>query len=69
MRKPDPRIYQKALQDLNVSSNEGVFIDDYPERVESAEKQGITSILFNRENHIYRGLQVRSFDQLTKLLL
>lgn len=68
LRKPNPQIYRRALQDLGVSNHECIFIDDYPERVKVAEEQGITSILFNRQDYVYQGLQVRSFRQLTELL-
>ncbi|MBN1190689.1 MAG: HAD-IA family hydrolase [Dehalococcoidales bacterium] len=69
LRKPDPRIYQYVLEEMNVSSSACVFVDDYPERVKAAEDLGMTSILFNRQNHYYQGLQVRSFSQLTGLLI
>jgi putative hydrolase of the HAD superfamily len=69
VRKPDPRIYQIAMDRLGASPSECVFIDDYPERVEAARKLGINAILFNREGHDYSGSQVESFEQLTRLLL
>ena len=69
VRKPDPKIYQAALDSLGVQADECVFVDDYPERVEAARKLGICSILFDRGGHDYQGLRVKSFGQLRQLLL
>ena len=30
IKKPDPRIFKKALQQLNVSANESLFVGDHP---------------------------------------
>ena len=69
IRKPDPKIYQLALDTLGVRANECLFIDDYPERVDAACELGICSVLFNREGHDYHGLRIESFSQLERLLL
>ena len=68
VRKPDPKIFRIALDALGIQAYECVFIDDYPERVEAAGKLGIPSVLFNREEHDYNGLQVKSFDQVIQML-
>lgn len=47
---------------------ECLFIDDSPERVDAAAELGIASILFNRDNIAYKGLQVKSFEGLRALL-
>ena len=44
--KPDPRIYQIALQRLEVSPEEAVFIDDFPRNVEGARAVGMQAIRF-----------------------
>ena len=69
VRKPDPKIFHIALERLGLEPDECVFVDDYPERVETARCLGISSILFNREGHDYRGLRVESFEQLKQLLI
>ena len=69
VRKPDPKIYEMALDALGARPSECVFIDDMPERVDAARELGISSILFERVGHDYSGLRVRTFDQLTQLLL
>ena len=44
--KPDPRIYQLALERLNVEPQEAVFVDDFPENVAGARAVGIRAIQF-----------------------
>ena len=44
--KPDPRIYQAALQNLMVKPEESVFIDDLLRNVEAARKIGMHAIQF-----------------------
>lgn len=43
-RKPDPRIFQKALQIAQVAPSECVYFDDRPMLVNAAKKQGMNSI-------------------------
>ena len=69
VRKPDPRIFNIALETLGARPSECLFVDDYPERVDAARELGICSVLFNREGHDYNGLRVESFGQLEQLLL
>jgi len=69
VRKPDPRIFNIAMETLGAGPSECLFVDDYPERVDAARELGICSVLFNREGHDYNGLRVESFGQLERLLL
>jgi epoxide hydrolase-like predicted phosphatase len=51
--KPDARIYQHALQGLNVQPQEAVFIDDFAHNVAGAREVGMHAIQFlNREQAI-----------------
>jgi len=68
LRKPDPEIYREALRRLKLKPSECVFIDDSPERVDAAAELGIASILFNRNNEEYKGIQVRTFGELRNIL-
>jgi putative hydrolase of the HAD superfamily len=46
VRKPDPRIFQIALDHLDgVSPEEVIFLDDYPANVEAARALGLHSLL------------------------
>lgn len=45
IKKPDPRIFNKALNILNVQPNEAIFVGDHPENdVLAAKKVGMKSI-------------------------
>jgi len=46
MRKPDPQFYQLALDFLNITPEETLFIDDAPENILAASQLGINAILF-----------------------
>lgn len=44
MRKPDPRIYEMACEQLGVPLNETVFLDDFGVNLKGARALGITTI-------------------------
>ena len=44
--KPDPKIYQIALEQLQVQAEEAVFVDDFIENIEACEKVGMKGIHF-----------------------
>jgi epoxide hydrolase-like predicted phosphatase len=44
--KPEPRIYQLALDKLGVSAREAAFVDDSPPNVDAASALGMHGILF-----------------------
>lgn len=46
LMKPDPRIYQMALDKLGVAAAEAVFMDDTPPNVEAARALGMRGVLF-----------------------
>lgn len=46
VRKPDPTIYQAALQQLGVSPHQILFVDDREANVRAARGLGIPSVLF-----------------------
>jgi epoxide hydrolase-like predicted phosphatase len=50
LMKPDPRIYQLALQRLGAAAQESVFIDDLLENVEGARSQGMNAIHFRQRS-------------------
>jgi len=50
--KPDPRIYQIALQRLDVRPHEAIFVDDLPENVAGAQQLGITAVLFHNTDQV-----------------
>jgi putative hydrolase of the HAD superfamily len=46
VRKPDPQFYQLALEFLNLTPEETLFIDDTPDNILAASQLGINAILF-----------------------
>ncbi|MFC1923045.1 HAD family hydrolase [Chloroflexota bacterium] len=54
--KPDPRIYQRVIADLDVVPAEAVFVDDFPENVAGASLQGLHAIHFNDSDQVLRDL-------------
>jgi putative hydrolase of the HAD superfamily len=45
MRKPDPRIYRMALDQLGVAAERSVFLDDAPGNITAARAVGMAAIL------------------------
>ena len=52
MMKPDPRIFQLALQRFGIKAEETAFIDDNPNNVAAANALGITGILFEGKEQL-----------------
>jgi putative hydrolase of the HAD superfamily len=48
--KPEERIFQIALEEMGVSSESSVFVDDLPQNVEAAENLGFTAFLIDRQD-------------------
>jgi epoxide hydrolase-like predicted phosphatase len=55
--KPDPRIYQLALNGLGVASDEAVFIDDFEVNIEGALAVGMQAIQFRDSKQAISDLQ------------
>ena len=51
VRKPDPRIYDMVLEELNAPGDQCFFIDDLQENVEAARKLGIQAHRFVPETY------------------
>ena len=46
LAKPDPAIYKRILQQLEVEASEAVFVDDYLPNVEAAAALGMGAVRF-----------------------
>jgi epoxide hydrolase-like predicted phosphatase len=55
--KPDPRIYQLALEELEAKADESVFIDDVLVNVDSARSIGMLGIQFNQPKQVLSELK------------
>jgi HAD superfamily hydrolase (TIGR01509 family) len=49
--KPESVIYRKAIDHLGIKPEESLFIDDLKENCEGAEKFGIKTICYDKNNH------------------
>jgi epoxide hydrolase-like predicted phosphatase len=57
--KPDPEIYELALDQLKVPAQEAVFIDDFIENIEGAENVGMTGIHFRSTAEVMEKLRAK----------
>ena len=57
MIKPDPEIFQKMLEKLNIKPEEAIFIDDRQMHVDGAKRVGINAILFKNNEQLIKDLQ------------
>lgn len=57
MIKPNPEIFQKMLEKLEISANEAVFIDDRQVNTDAAERVGIKAHLFKNNDQFIKDLQ------------
>lgn len=62
MRKPNPKIYELALQRLGVQPEEAVFLDDLGANLKPAKAMGITTIKV-----LYRQFVSKTMPKLQKL--
>ena len=46
LAKPDPRVYQLALEGLQMDPSHAVFVDDFIENIEGAEAMGMLGLHF-----------------------
>jgi putative hydrolase of the HAD superfamily len=53
-RKPDPRIFHRALSAVGVKPEESIFIDDKEKNIKAAEKIGIKGIFYKNTNQVWR---------------
>ncbi|XP_069461743.1 bifunctional epoxide hydrolase 2 [Ambystoma mexicanum] len=57
MRKPEPRIYQYALDMLKVKPQEAIFLDDIGSNLKPAREMGMTTLLFRDPDAALKELQ------------
>lgn len=60
--KPDPEIYQLLLERYDLKAEECVFVDDTPENVEGAMRQGIHGIVFKSREQVEDELRKLGLD-------
>ncbi|PIN79350.1 hypothetical protein COV16_04785 [Candidatus Woesearchaeota archaeon CG10_big_fil_rev_8_21_14_0_10_34_8] len=55
--KPDPKIYERVLEECNCSAEEAIFIDNDEEYIEGARHLGINCVLFENVKQLKMVLQ------------
>ena len=55
--KPDPKIFQLALQCFGIKAEETTFIDDNVNNVAGANAMGITGILFEGKEKLQQAIE------------
>ena len=72
LRKPDPRIYRLALDELGVEPGEAVFVGDGAnDELAGAERVGMTAVMLERpgeEQPEWAGRRIRALPELLDLL-
>lgn len=72
LRKPDPRIYGLALDQLDVPAVEAMFVGDGAnEELAGAERVGMTAVMLERpgeEQPPWNGLRIRALAELLSLV-
>ena len=67
MRKPDPRIYQAALQQLGVPSEQAAFVGHKATELDGARAVGMRTIAFNYDELAKADFYIQQFPDLLKL--
>jgi epoxide hydrolase-like predicted phosphatase len=56
MAKPDPQIYELAVQRLGVPASEAIFVDDFSHNIEAANRVGLHGIRFVTPQQVLQDL-------------
>ena len=57
LRKPDPKIYELALEKASCAAAQCVYVDDKPAMLEPAMRMGMSAIPFENPGQLERDLQ------------
>ena len=69
VRKPNPRIYQVALQQLGVSADQTIFVGHKSSELDGAKAVGIRTIAFNYEDGVAADFYISHFSDILKIPL
>jgi len=67
VQKPDPKIYQLALQQLGVSSDQAIFVGHKAIELEGARNAGLKTVAFNYDPEARADFYIKNFSDLTDL--
>jgi epoxide hydrolase-like predicted phosphatase len=63
LRKPDPRVYELALERLGAEPSSAFFVDDFAVNVDAARKLGLEAILFTDEDSVIERIRSLVFGE------
>jgi putative hydrolase of the HAD superfamily len=67
VQKPDPKIYQLALQQLGVRSDQAIFVGHKAAELEGARNAGMKTVAFNYDADAKADYYIEEFSDLPKL--
>jgi putative hydrolase of the HAD superfamily len=67
VQKPDPRIYQLAMQQLGVTADQAVFVGHKSTELEGARNAGLKTVAFNYETEAKADFYIKEISDLAKL--
>jgi putative hydrolase of the HAD superfamily len=67
VQKPDPKIYQLALQQLGIIADQAVFVGHKATELEGARNVGMKTVAFNYENGANADFYIKDFSELADL--
>ncbi len=67
IRKPNPKIYQVALQQLGVTADQAVFVGHKGSELNGAKAVGIRTIAFNYDEGVKADIYLDHFSDLLKI--
>jgi putative hydrolase of the HAD superfamily len=67
VQKPDPKIYQLALQQLGVTSDQAIFVGHKAIELDGARKAGLKTVAFNYDPDAKADFYIKNFSDLTNL--
>jgi HAD superfamily hydrolase (TIGR01509 family) len=67
VQKPDPKIYQLALQQLGITSAQAVFVGHKSSELDGAREVGMRTIAFNYDHDAKADVYIDKFSNLTDL--
>ena len=67
VQKPDPKIYQLALQQLGITSDQAIFVGHKTTELEGARNVGMKTVAFNYDAGAKADFYIEEFSELAKL--
>jgi HAD superfamily hydrolase (TIGR01509 family)/HAD superfamily hydrolase (TIGR01549 family) len=68
VRKPNPRIYRIALDELGIEPKEAAFVGHKASELQGAKAVGMTTVAFNYEEDVEADFYIEHFNELLELL-